>query len=370
MQFKDIPGHHILKNKLIKSVKDDRVAHAQLFLGINGSANLPLAMAYAQFINCISPLENDSCGTCSSCAKYTQLIHPDLHFSFPIKGAKMIADDYVQEFRKQVLDNPYTSVGNWMETLGNENSKPNITADECRNIIKKMSLKPYEAKFKVLILWMPDYLGKEGNILLKLIEEPKGNALIILCGENENKLLGTIISRVQLTRIPLFTIKEVAEYLTKNKEVATEKAQQIALLSNGNLNKALELINKTENTYFEMFRSWLQDCYKSNTAKYDYWVKELNDLGRERLKSFLEYGLQICRSCLVEEYGLNKGRLTDYELEFVQNLSKIFNVNRLEVFNELLNNAIFAIDRNGNSKIIIIKLSLDVHSCFRTEYVY
>lgn len=369
MQFSNIPGHHKLKEKLIKSVKDERVAHAQLFLGGTGSASLPLAFAYAQYINCLQPLENDSCGACSSCVKYEQLVHPDLHLSFPIKGAKAISEDYIYEYRKELLSNPYLSVTDWMNALGSENSHPNITADECRNLIKKLGLKPYESKIKVLILWMPEYLGKEGNILLKLIEEPLGNALIIMCGESENKLLGTLLSRMQLTRIPLFTVDEIATHLMDKNLADSNKAQQIALLSGGNMNRALDLLTHAENTYFESFRAWMLDCYKGDSKSYDKWVKELSALGREPLKSFLQYGLQVCRACLVEPFGLNTGRLTEGELQFVQKLSKLFDIGRLEYFYEIMTNACYAIERNGNAKIIIIKLSLDIHSCLTQEEV-
>jgi len=369
MLFKEIPGNEKIKEKLIKSVRDERVAHAQLFLGSEGSAALPLAFAYAQYVNCLDPLEDDSCGICSSCVKYNQLIHPDLHMSFPIKGAQALSEDYMADFRKELLANPYLNVTDWMQALGSENSKPNITAKECRNLIKKLGLKPYESKVKVLIIWMPEYLGKEGNILLKLIEEPQGNTLIIMVGQSENRLLGTILSRVQLTRIPLFNNQQVVAHLIAAKAVQESRAQQVALLSGGNMNKAVALLSHSENKYFEQFRAWMLDCYKGNGVRIDYWVKELSSLGREPLKSFIDYGLQICRACLVEPYGLNTGRLTENESVFVQKLSNLFDTNSLEAFYRLLSDNQYAIERNGNAKIVIFNLSLDIHKCLTLETV-
>lgn len=365
MLFKEIPGNDLVKKKLIDGVQQNRIAHAQLFLGAPGTANLPLALAYTQYVNCLNPLEDDSCGECSSCLKFKQLVHPDLHFSFPIKGAQLTSDDFVQQFRSKILSNPYLSTHHWMEDLGNENSKPNISALECRNIIRKLGFKPYEAKIKVLIMWMPEFMGKEGNILLKLIEEPKGNALIILCGQDENKMLGTILSRVQISRVPYFEDQDLIEYLSSERQVSVEKAQQIALLSQGNMSKALDLIEHAENAYFEDFRAWMLDCYKGEMSKITAWVTQLSALGRESLKAFIEYGLQICRACLVNDYDLNTGRLTSNEEEFVHKLSRLLDLERISHFYDLLNKAHYGISRNGNAKVLINHLSLDIHACLK-----
>jgi len=365
MKFAAVAGHQKIKDKLIHTVKEGRMPHAQLFLGAEGTGILPMAFAYAQYVNCKNPLDDDSCGTCPSCSKIQQLIHPDLHLSFPVKGAKMISENFITEFRKTVMANPYLSITDWMDELGNENSLPNITADECRSIIKKIGLKPYEAETKVLIIWLPEYMGKEGNILLKLIEEPPGNALIILCSENENKLLGTILSRVQKTRFPAYKVADIASHLETSKAMQTDLAQNIALMSGGNMNKALHMTSNIDNTYLDSFRSWLLDCYKGNSQKYEHWTKDLSGLGREPLKAFFTYGLQICRACLVEPYGLNEGRLTNNEQDFVQRLSQLMNVDMLEEFYLLLSQAQYGIERNGNAKITIFDLSLKIHQCFR-----
>lgn len=367
MKFAEVAGHQKIKEKLIHTVKEGRMPHAQIFLGAEGTGILPMAFAYAQYINCKNPLDNDSCGVCPSCSKIQKLEHPDLHLSFPMKGAKATSEDFVAEFRKIVLNNPYLAVTDWMDELGNENSLPNITADECRSIIKKLGLKPYEEEIKILVMWLPEYLGKEGNILLKLIEEPPGNALLILCCENENKLLGTILSRVQMTRFPAYSVAEIASHLEINKDMPADLAQNIALMCGGNMNKALHMTTNIDNTYLDNFRSWLLDCYKGSSQKYDYWTKELSALGREPLKAFFTYGLQICRACLVEPYGLNEGRLTNNEQDFVQRLSQLMNVDALEEFYQLLSQAQYSIERNGNAKITIFDLSLKIHQCLRVS---
>ena len=362
MQFKDIPGYKSVKTKLIQGVKQERVAHAQLFLGPLGSGSLPLALAYAQFVNCLEPLEDDSCGKCASCIKYEKLVHPDLHFSFPIKGAKLTSDDFLTTFREKIIENPYLSSSEWMDALENENSKPNIGVLECKNILRKLGFRPYESKVKVLIMWMPEYLGKEGNTLLKFIEEPKGNTLIIMAGSDESKLLGTIVSRVQITRIPLFADEDIAENLTKNFSISTPQAKQLAMLSQGSMHKAIGMIDFVENSYFQDFRAWLLDCYKGDMAKINEWVNKLSTFGRESLKSFMEYGIQIVRCCLIDEYELNAGRLTEKEEEFVKKLSDLLDLERTEHFYNLLNKAHYGIERNGNAKIMIFNLSLGIRT--------
>ena len=227
MQFSEIIGQPEIKQQLAELVGHNRLSHALLFLGKEGSGALPLAVAFAQYLTCekvtlkkttpslfgedplAAPIaiRTDSCGQCSSCTKAKQLVHPDIHFSYPTvtrkAGDKPIATNFITEWREFVLSNPYGNSFDWIENIKEkDNSQGNITANECADIIRKLSLKSFESEYKILFMWLPEYLGNEGNKLLKLIEEPPPNTLFILVAENESLVLPTIVSRCQLIRIP------------------------------------------------------------------------------------------------------------------------------------------------------------------------
>ena len=201
MQFSDIIGQAAVKQHLIHTASDDRIAHAQLFWGNEGSGNLPLAIAYAQFVLCENKQATDSCGTCKACVKAQKLIHPDLHFSYPTVGAKALSTELLPQWRKALQQQSYLTINQWLALLGGENKQGNITAAECLDISKKLSLKAFESDYKILILWLPEYLGKEGNRLLKLIEEPPEKTLFLLVANNQELILNTILSRCQLVKI-------------------------------------------------------------------------------------------------------------------------------------------------------------------------
>jgi DNA polymerase III delta prime subunit len=101
--FKDIIGQEAAKQRLIQEVQEGRIPHAQLFCGPAGVGKLPLALAYARYICCPNRTETDACGTCPSCVKWNKLVHPDVHFVYPIvksaKGKKEVCDDYIANWR-------------------------------------------------------------------------------------------------------------------------------------------------------------------------------------------------------------------------------------------------------------------------------
>jgi DNA polymerase-3 subunit delta' len=204
MQFKEIVGQRAIKQRLMNTVKENRVSHAQLFLGPEGSGSLALAVAYAQYLSCENKQPDDSCGECPSCRKYQKLMHPDLHFSYPFfaKHKDDNALTFIEQWREAFLTYPYLNLDIWRDYLEAENKQANINIAECHQIIKKLSLKPFESTYKILILWLPEYLDKEGNALLKIIEEPQPNTLFLLVAQNQDQILNTILSRTQLVKIP------------------------------------------------------------------------------------------------------------------------------------------------------------------------
>jgi DNA polymerase-3 subunit delta' len=241
MQFKDIIGQEATKQRLINSVNENRVSHAQLFLGPEGAGALALAVAYAQYLSCEDKQPDDSCGVCSSCRKYQKLMHPDLHFSYPFfaKHKDDTALTFIEQWRDAFTTNPYLSLDIWRGYLDADNKQANINIAECHQIIKKLSFKPFESVYKILILWLPEYLDKEGNALLKVIEEPQPNTLFLLVAQNQDQILNTILSRTQLIKIPCLNYEDIKGELIHKHHQTETAAAEIAYLSNGNMTEAL-----------------------------------------------------------------------------------------------------------------------------------
>jgi DNA polymerase-3 subunit delta' len=362
MQFKDIIGQASIKKHLIQTVKDERISHAQLFLGPEGCGGLALAFAYAQYICCESKTEDDSCGTCASCRKYGKLVHPDLHFSYPFfaKHKEDTALCFIEEWRKAFLNNPYLGLDEWRDQLNADNKQANINISEAHSIIGKLSLKPFESEYKVLILWLPEYLEKEGNALLKVIEEPSQKTLFLLVAQNQEQILNTIISRTQLVKIPKLKNEEIEDYLSSQKGLNPNQAKQLAYLSNGNLQTALQLLTTQDNDYHEVFLQWLRACWQNNGLKIvEYTEGELAKMGRENQKNFLRYGINLMRECMLfiaETPGLI--HLPEKELEFISKFSAVLDLAKAEAISEELEKAIYHVERNANPKILFLDVSL------------
>ena len=362
MQFKDIVGQAIIKKHLIQTVLDERISHAQLFLGPEGSGGLSLALAYAQYICCENKEEEDSCGVCASCRKYGKLVHPDLHFSYPFfaKHKEETALTFIEEWRRAFLNNPYLGLDEWRDQLNADNKQANINIAEAHSIIGKLSLKPFEAEYKVLILWLPEYLEKEGNALLKVIEEPSQKTLFLLVAQNQDQILNTIISRTQLVKIPKLKNEEIENFLSSQKGLNESQAKQVAYLSNGNLQSALQLLTTQDNDYHEVFLLWLRACWQNNGLKIvEYTEGELAKMGRENQKNFLRYGINLMRECMLfiaETPGLI--HLPEKELEFISKFSAVLDLAKAEAISEELEKAIYHIERNANPKILFLDVSL------------
>src|SRR6201995_1204601 len=232
MQFKQIVGQDAIKQRLVTSVKENRVSHAQLFLGPGGSGSLPLAVAYAQFLSCEARLPADSCGECSACRKYQKLMHPDLHFSYPFfaKDKNDTALTFIEQWREALTANPYLSLDIWRNCLEAENKQANINIAECHQIIKKLSLKPFESQYKILILWLPEYLDKEGNSLFKIIEETQPNTPFLLGAQKQDQNVNSILSRKKLVKIPPPTNDEIKDFLITPHPQTEHTAAAIAYL--------------------------------------------------------------------------------------------------------------------------------------------
>ncbi len=287
MLFKDVIGLTDVKQHLTEMVKQNRLSHALLFLGKEGSGALPLALAFAQYVVSQpqpSPVVEDLFGgftaleatptfihpdeieSLPAFQRAEQLIHPDLHFSYPVipkkSGEKPISTNYINEWREFIKTYPYGNVYDWLQFISAENKQGNITADECNDIMRKLNLKSFESEYKVLLLWMPEYLGKEGNKLLKLIEEPPPNTLFIFVAENDEQILPTILSRCQLVKIPMLQNNEIEQALISRANTATDTAHQIASICEGNYREALQLLQHAEEDWQSLLREWLNATLK------------------------------------------------------------------------------------------------------------
>ncbi|NQD70507.1 hypothetical protein HP439_07225 [Sphingobacterium shayense] len=371
MQFKNIIGHEPVKTQLINTVKENRVSHAQLFLGPEGSGNLALAVAYAQYINCENKQEDDSCGKCNSCNKYQKLIHPDLHFSYPFYASKEtpVASSYLEQWRKSFIANPYLSIDYWRENLDGGNKQANINIAEAHDIIKKLSLKAFEAEYKVLILWLPEYLDIQGNALLKLIEEPPEKTLFLLVSENQDRILNTIISRTQLIKINKLHHHDVVKYLTEQKGLSAARATELAFISDGSLQQALNLIEQEENPFFKLLISWLRFIVTDSGVNIiKFCDADFPKLGRENQKNFLIYAINMLRQIILLQQGLEQlVLLQGEELEFVRKFSENYTTKQLEEGINLLEQTHYKVERNANPKILFLDVSLQLVLIFKYQ---
>ncbi len=364
MLFREIVGQQGIKQHLLNTVKENRVSHAQLFLGPEGSGSLALATAYAQYINCENKQEDDSCGECASCRKYGKLIHPDLHFSYPFfaKHKEDTAATFMEEWRKAFLQNPYLGLEYWRNQLDAENKQANINIAEAHHIIKKLSLKAFEAEYKVLIMWLPEYLDTQGNALLKLIEEPPAKTLFLLVAENQDKILNTIISRTQLIKVNRLDQPSVAKYLMATQQVSDHRAQELAFISDGNIQQAINLLGEDTKGHFDLLIRWLRACVRDVGLELTKICdEELSKLGRENQKSFLLYAINMMRQVLLlKEEMTNLVHLPNAEMDFAQKFSNHYSLDQIESAIGLFEKAHYHIERNANPKILFLDLSLQL----------
>jgi len=363
MQFKQIAGQQAIKQRLINTVNDNRVSHAQLFLGPEGSGSLALAVAYAQYLSCEDRQPDDSCGVCSSCRKYQKLMHPDLHFSYPFfaKDKNDTALTFIEQWRDAFLANTYLSLDIWRSYLDAENKQANINIAECHQIIKKLSFKPFESEYKILILWLPEYLDKEGNSLLKIIEEPQPNTLFLLVAQNQDQILNTILSRTQLVKIPALAYDEIKDELMQKHHQTEFAAAEIAYLSNGNLTEALSMLQHENKSYHTLFVQWLRLCFGNRGLEVMDFVDQAAKMGRENQKNFLRYGISFIRECclLMADAG-NLVHLPANELETAQKMTNVMNTAMAQAISTELEKAHYHVERNANPKILFLDVSLQI----------
>jgi DNA polymerase-3 subunit delta' len=374
MLFREIPGLSSIKKTLIHSVQSNHVAHAQLFHGPVGSGNLALAWAYATYINCEDKQPDDACGRCASCVKMRKLIHPDFYHIFPTATTKKVkeaeSDAYMPLWREFTAEQPYGVLPNWLEHIGVEGNKQgNISAEEARKIIQKLSLKAFEAEYKILLIWQPEMLNQSSaNALLKILEEPPAKTLFLLVCNDVNKLLITILSRTQRVSVPQFSDEDITSYLAEKAHIESARAKQIAYLSEGNLNKALALSKNQGQGKHQWFANWMRMAYKPDVAALVKLADEFDAFSKEDQKGMMEYGLNIFRDLLMWKSGAESlVRLEGDELTFVQNFSKAVNLRALELISGEFSQTHYYLERNARAKILHLDLSLQIAKLFKQK---
>ena len=391
MQFKDVIGQEEVKGHLVQMVTENRLSHALLFLGKEGAGGLPLARAFAQYIVCekanpstrnipeavslfgdaepamVSVPLQDSCGVCAACVKAAAMIHPDIHFTFPVfrktPNKPALSSDFINEWRKFNIESPYSNEYEWLQYIHAENKQGNISRDETAEINRYLSLKSFESEYKILIMWMPEALGKEGNHLLKLIEEPPKNTLFIFVAENEGLILQTILSRTQLIKIPALKKGDIETALQLREGVDANKASHTASLSNGNYFEALQLLEHASDNHEAQLREWLNSILRTGPVAQLKWIEEMAKTGREKQKQFLRFFNQMLHQAIrIETLGFETASVfgSDTTNELARRLNQ-FTLAQKEAIVTEIDQSIYHIERNANAKLVFHALTIRIY---------
>ncbi|WP_010522796.1 ATP-binding protein [Aquimarina agarivorans] len=368
MQFQDVLGLDHIKNHLQTSADQGRIAHAQLFCGANGSGTLPMAIAYARHVLCATAADKSSCQQ-----KFDSLSHPDLHFVFPVTTNDSVkkhpvSDLFLTDWRTFLAKNPYASIFEWYQHIGVENKQGIINVDEAAQIVKKLSLKSYEGGYKIMIIWMANKMNTAtSNKLLKLIEEPPAQTIFILITEDKEQIIQTISSRCQILEFPPLGIGAIAEGLKKATTISEIDAEKIANRAQGDYNKALQLLqnNSSEIQFETWFITWVRAAFKAKGNKAVInelikWSEGIAANGREIQKKFLNYCIDFFRQALLTNYKSEslvflEPQTANFDLA---KFAPFVHGNNIEAIFEALEEALYHIERNGNSKIILTDLSI------------
>ncbi|WP_430934032.1 ATP-binding protein [Saccharicrinis sp. 156] len=368
MLFKQVVGQEDIKSRLVRMVNDNRVSHALLFTGPEGNGKLAMAIAFAQYLNCLNPNESDSCGECTSCKKYAKLVHPDLHFVFPViksnTTSSPVSDNFISEWRALVNETPYFSLTTWLGQIRKEgdNKQGAIFTSESSEIIKKLSLKTFEGKHKVMIIWMPEKMNEStANKLLKILEEPSQSTVFILVSNNPDEMISTILSRTQQLKIPAYSQKEIEGHLIERFNISGDEAEGAAKVANGNLIFGEEQVRMSEENefFFDRFIQMMRHSYARKVGDLLKWVEEMSRHPREMQRNFLNYAINMIR----ENYIMNFKQgdivyLTPKQMEWSKKFSPFINDKNAMTIAGDFALADSHIGQNGNSKVVLFDLGL------------
>jgi DNA polymerase-3 subunit delta' len=374
MYFKDIIAQDELKRRLTGAAQKGFVPHAQLFVEAGGAGAFPLALAYARYLNCRNRTETDSCGRCPSCLKYDALAHPDLLFVFPMakkEKKKTRCDDYLPEWRAFLAKSPYFSLDEWADYAEVGNTQPIIYSQESEEITRKLILRIYEAEYRILMIWHPEKMHQAcANKLLKLIEEPSANTVILMVTTEPDMILGTILSRVQRINVRSLAADDLARALITVDRLEPEAARNIARLAGGSYLKAKELISvNDENMFFlEEFKTIMRNAWARNVKGMKTQADALAVIGRERQKNFLTYCQRLirenfaCRFHAPELIYMNR-----QEAEFAVKFAPHINERNAPEISDELAKAEAHIALNVSAKMVFFDLALKITALIRAK---
>ncbi len=368
MLFKQVVGQEDIKSRLVRMVQDNRVSHSLLFTGPEGNGKLAMAIAFAQYLNCLNPTESDSCGVCSSCKKYAKLVHPDLHFVFPVikssSASSPVSDNFISEWRALANKTPYFNLTTWLSQIRKEgdNKQGAIFTSESSAIIRKLSLKTFEGKHKVMIIWMPEKMNEAtANKLLKILEEPSQSTVFILVSNKPDEMISTILSRTQQLKIPALSQEQIEKHLINKFEISLEEAHGAAKVANGNLIYGEEQVQMSEENefFFDRFIQMMRHSYGRKVGDLLKWVEEMSRHPREMQRNFLNYAINMIR----ENYIMNFKQtdivyLTPKQMEWSKKFSPFINDKNAMTIAEDFSLADSHIGQNGNSKVVLFDLGL------------
>ncbi len=361
MLFSQVPGHEAIKQKLLKTVHDNRVSHAQLFLGPEGVGKLALAIAYSQYINCERHTDTDSCGVCPSCIQYSQFVHPDLHFIFPTindGNTKAASHNYMVQWREFIAENHcFVSLDQWYAKLDVENKQSLISAEDALDVIKALSYTSYESQYKIMIIWMVEKLHHAAAPkLLKILEEPPDKTLFILIAEDHLQVFNTILSRTQLVKVPKLADHELVEALSINLSIDRISARKAVRFAGGSYIKAMQWLSEDEEgeNNFILFRNFLRLSWNAKPKESSDYIDKISKLGREKIKSILSEGLIVISDTFKKNIGiLNDDKYENDEVVFFKNFSPYIHKDNVWQIYEIINEAIIQVGRNANTILML-----------------
>jgi DNA polymerase-3 subunit delta' len=372
--FSDFSGQDSTKTQLLDLFKSERVPHALLLNGEEGCGHLQLALSFSSLLLCKSPTPLDACKNCSSCKMYEKYQHPDLHFSYPIHLSKTEHSETSDDQRSSFLEalEKYKCLGKktWYSKMGNENKQGVIGVKESQAILAKISLKSFFGSAKILLMWMPELMNiQAANKLLKLIEEPPENTYFIFVSNNQSKILPTVSSRLQTINVPRLKDENISDFLEEKFQIEPSTAKNIAKISKGNLNKAI-------NTHLDagisemnrsLFVNWMRLCYSRNIADTIDWVNEFSKIGREQIKDFIIYSLEMYRQCIMGNYNMEIEGVSESEKNFLEKFKPFVNHQNISEINSIMNDAYYHMERNANPKILMLDVSIKLYKLLRTK---
>jgi len=369
MRFSDIiaSGDHI--GFLQHAVDHQTIPHAMLFWGPEGTGKLSAAIALSQYLLCTDKQSDGSCGVCRSCVKTEKIIHPDVHFVFPIVTTKALyrSTDFYPQWRQAVSENPHLNLNEWLLNVTSDNKQLNISTKECHRIIDQLSLKAYEGSYKILIIWMAEFLGREGNKLLKLIEEPQDNTVIILIAENRNAILPTILSRCQQFYFKPLPSELITNVLESNLGLDADRARRVAVSSHGNWNMALRIAEETNFRPVEWMQEWIRAAWSRDLVKIKAWAGDMSKKSREEHKQYLRYTIDVWQKLFWIKWGIDFEADKEEE-DMLKWLNKKIEFNELEALVSLSERNVKAIRRNANASILWMDATMQLRTALITSH--